>query len=176
MHNQNYYLNAISGSYFSSNREIVAAHEISKERINYVMNVYKLSTLICLAILPFSIWFGPVYRFTKFSETFLFINVLISVLGLTIFSILFITLALRSSSSVVNLAESQLAVSESRTVYLYFAIFSLNLCVLLTTAPWSDRFDLPPNIIPVLVAFSFAFFFSIYRLMLIQNLSQKTGV
>lgn len=164
-----FYLNAVSGSYFSKNPKHVTAHEVSKERAAFLIKVYKYSTVVCFAALPFSIWFGVVARITKGTSSFLYINLLISVIGITIFTILFVTLALRSSATIVDLSKSELAVSESVIVYLYYFAFSLNLFILLTTAPWGSDIGFPPIMIPGIAYFLCALLFSSYRLILIRK-------
>lgn len=173
-YDDSFYLNAVSGSYFSENSKHVTAHKLSKGKIEFLVKVYRLSTVVCFAALPFSLWFGAVSRITKGTSSFLYINVLITIIGITIFSILFVTLALRSSATTVDLSKSELAVSESIIVYLYYLAFSLNLFILLTTAPWGSDIGFPPIMIPGISYFLCALLFSIYRLILIRKwLSRK---
>ncbi|OGT74098.1 MAG: hypothetical protein A3H44_13235 [Gammaproteobacteria bacterium RIFCSPLOWO2_02_FULL_57_10] len=173
-YDDSFYLNAVSGSYFSENPKHVTAHELSKGKIEFLVKVYRLSTVVCFAALPFSLWFGAVSRITRGASSFLYINVLITIIGITIFSILFVTLALRSSATTVDLSRSELAVSESVIVYLYYLAFSLNLFILLTTAPWGSDIGFPTIMIPGIAYFLCALLFSIYRLILIRKwLSRK---
>ena len=168
-HDHNFYINAITGKYFSNSSDLVAAHEFSAEGIGNVMKVYRISTLICVACLPFSIWFGPIAIFVKDSDSFFFINILVSAIGISVLSILFITLAVRKCSTVIDITSSELAIGESKAVYVYFLLFSLNMCILLLSAPRGEGFYVPPTMMPAVALFSFALLLCIYRLVLIYR-------
>jgi hypothetical protein len=160
-----YYLNAVANPLSPEKQQVLPAHEYKPKKLLTLLQLYRYCTAAQWLLIAPAIGYAFINKLTLNPTSFETIGALAALISAPVFVVWLSTLSLRKGVSTFSLSSVDFQVTQSSSVYRFYALSSFNLLIVFISAPWGDGWYLPLAAAPPVGLFAIVLFLASHRIL-----------